>query len=367
MADAELAQRAKSLLDTLCEKPRFAGSAEEARARAICREELEAAGFTCREMPFDYSQWPARWGAPLSAALIAATIVVVTRMANEGRPLLALVIGGAIIATLSFVDAYAKRRWITNFPIQRATSVNLEATRGAPRVWLVAHLDSKSQTVPMLLRIVGSVSLVVVLGLTALALLMALVGLEAVNGLWPAFQIAAVVAAAPGAACFVRNDSAGAVDNASGVVAAILAARSDDAPRDLGVLITSAEELGLAGARKMADTAQTGSLFLNCDTVDDVGGWRCMYTLSRPEQITVAALNVARRIAIPLRVTRLIPGILADNMPFSERGLQAVTISRGTLATLGRIHTRRDFSNTMTGSGAAQASVLLSVLARELT
>ena len=92
-----------------------------------------------------------------------------------------------------------------------------------------------------------------------------------------------------------------------------------------------------------------------------------MYTVTRPERITAAAFNVASRIAMPLRVTRLIPGILADSMAFADRGMEAVTISRGTLATLGRIHTRRDFSNTMTGRGAAEASVLLSALAKELT
>ena len=367
MADAELVQRAKSLLDTLCENPRFAGSAEEARARSICKTELEAAGFTCCDTPFDYSQAPARWGPPLSAAALAATIVVVARMAREGRPLLALVIGGAIIATLFFVDAYARRRWITGFPAQRATAVNLEARRGTPHVWLVAHLDSKSQTVPMLLRIAGSVALMMIAVLTALALTMAIFGFEAVNVLWPGLQIAAIVAALPGICCFVGNNSTGAVDNATGVVATILAARSGEAPSDLGVLITSAEELGLAGARKMAGSAQAGSVFLNCDTVDDDGGWRCMYTLTRPERITTAALNVARRIGMPLRVTRLIPGILADSMPFAERRMEAVTVSRGTLATLGRIHTRRDFSNTMTGRGAAEASVLLSALAKELT
>jgi hypothetical protein len=46
--------------------------------------------------------------------------------------------------------------------------------------------------------------------------------------------------------------------------------------------------------------------------------------------------------------------------------MEAVTISRGTLGTLARIHTRRDFSIAMTGKGAAEASVLLSALAKEL-
>jgi hypothetical protein len=53
-------------------------------------------------------------------------------------------------------------------------------------------------------------------------------------------------------------------------------------------------------------------------------------------------------------------------MVFAEQGLKAVTVGRGTLKTLARIHTRRDTSNTLTGKGAAEASAILSALAKEL-
>src|SRR5881227_2808650 len=132
MADAELVERAKLLLERLSEKPRFAGSVEEARAR---------------ELPFEYSQSPGRWGPVLAAALQAATIIIVARTAIYGGPLAALVVGGGLVIALFFVQAYAKRWLILDFPAQRARSLNLEARRGVPRVWLVAHLDSKAQTV----------------------------------------------------------------------------------------------------------------------------------------------------------------------------------------------------------------------------
>jgi len=186
--------------------------------------------------------------------------------------------------------------------------------------------------------------------------------------------------------CFVRNHSNGAVDNASGVVAALLAAQSDSAPRDLGVVVTSGEELGLAGARAWAlsalpsAAAQLSALqssagrhsakpeisILNCDTVDDAGQWRCMYTGSRPIRILTAAETIAGALGVRVSVGRLIPGILADSMVFADRGLKAVTVARGTLKTLARIHTRRDNSNTLTGNGAAEASAILSALAKEL-
>ena len=187
-----------------------------------------------------------------------------------------------------------------------------------------------------------------------------------VTGAWPALKIAAIVAALPAILCWVRNDSPGAVDNASGVAAVLLAAASGSSVNHLGVLITSGEELGLAGARVWAAHAKPGIVVLNCDTVDDSGGWRLMYNGARPREIAAAAEKVSTLIGSKLSPGRFIPGILADSMAFSDRGFPAVTLSRGTLSTLARIHTRRDTSNTLTGVGVAEASALLTALAKEL-
>ena len=367
MVDTELVQRAKVLLDQLCEKPRFAGSEEESTARDLCREELERAGFQCEDRQFAYSQWPGRWGPSLAVAVQTTAIILVADTAMRGEPFSALLTGAAILSGLFFADANAKQKWITNFPLQRARSVNLEARRGKARVWLVAHLDTKSQTVPMLLRIASTIALAAVTFIAGGMLLLTLMGLRAIVSFWPVVEIAAIISGLPSLLCFVRNDSSGAVDNGSGVVAVLLAAASSDAPKDLGVLITSGEELGLVGARVWAPGAPDDSRVLNCDTVDDRGGWRCMYSGRKPSRITAAAGSVAGQLRLVLPVGRVIPGVLADHIAFADQGIEAVTLSRGTLATLARIHTRRDNSNALTGMGAAEASALLSALARELS
>jgi len=366
MADAELVSRAKTLLDELSEAPRFTGSPEEAKARAKCRQELERAGFSCREMPFEYSQWPGRWGPPIAAAVQAATILVVARTAIHQGPLAALVVGGALFTALTLASSDAKRRWTAEFPFQRGRSVNLEARRGNPGVWLVAHLDSKSQTVPMLIRIASSVALGIITTLALLVSLLSLVGISRAASMWPTLQVAAVVAALPSVLCFVRTDSPGALDNASGVAATLIASGTPLAPRDLGVLITSGEELGLAGARAWAAGATPEMLVINCDTVDDAGHWRCMYTGSRPRRIAAAAETIAGGLGLKLTLERLIPGILADSMAFADRGIESVTLSRGTLSTLARIHTRRDNSTALAGRGVADGAAVLSALAKEL-
>ena len=366
MADAEAVRRAKILLDDLSQTPRFAGSPEEGEARARCRAELERAGFACRDIPFDYSQWPGRWGPPIAALIQAGTIAVVGHMAVHTGPLWALIVGAGLVIALTLASGDAKRRWTAVLPWQRARSVNLDARRGAPKVWLVAHVDSKSQTVPMLLRIASSV----VLGaITVVAFLVIMVSLFVANPplyTWHALALAAVLAALPAMFCFVRDESRGALDNASGVAAVLIASQAESAPHDLGVLITSGEELGLAGARAWAATADTGMLVVNCDTVDDAGGWRCMYSSAKPARIARAVETIAPKVGLKVAIGRLIPGILADSMAFADRGVESVTISRGNLSTLARIHTRRDNSSALGGSGVADGGALLSSLAKEL-
>jgi hypothetical protein len=366
MADHELTQRAKDLVDRLSQKPRFAGSPEEAEARMVCRSELERAGFECAERPFEYSQWPGKWGAPTAAVLQTATILLVARVAMHQDPLIALFIGAALYVALAFASADAKRRWITRLPLQRGKSINLEAGRGNPTVWLVAHLDSKSQTVPMLIRIASSVGMSAVTLVAAVVLLVSLPDDRNATALWRAIEIAALIVALPSILCWVRNGSQGAVDNASGVAAVLLAAQSPSLPRDLGVLITSGEELGLSGARVWAARARPGIVALNCDTVDDIGGWRLMHSGALPPRIAAAAKAISSSTVPKPAIGRMIPGILADSMAFTDRGIEAVTLSRGTLSTLARVHTRRDNSNALTGSGVADASTLLTALSREL-
>ena len=366
MADAELVKRAKDLVVRLSRKPRFAGSPEEAEARELCRSELERAGFECVERQFEYSQWPGRWGVPLSAAIQTATIFIVARTATHQGPLIALVVGAALYVALVFAAADVKRRWITALSLQPARSVNLEAGRGNPSVWLVAHLDSKSQTVPMLIRIASSIALGAVTVVAGIVLLLSLRGLVDATATWRALQIAALIVALPSILCWVREESPGAVDNASGVAAVLLAAQSLSSLRDLGVLITSGEELGLAGARVWASRAHPGIVVLNCDTVDDAGGWRLMYSGAHPRQIGAAAEAISASIGWKPAIGRMIPGILADSMAFADRGIESVTVSRGTLSTLARIHTRRDNSNVFTASGVAEAGALLVALTREL-
>lgn len=365
MRDDELRVEAKRLIDELAATARFAGSAEEARARAICAGELSAAGFTAVEREFEFSEWPGRWGIPLIAAGLLFAILI-TAAAAARRPQL----GGLawMITILLGFRIQKSRRDTATLQMQalRSRSVNLEATRGtSPRIWLVAHLDSKSQSIPMLVRVASHVALFTVV--TIELAMVFLVEWGAVHPVrWGWLAIAGVIAAIPSLLCMVGNKSRGALDNATGVAAVLLASRLVPPGMPCGVLITSGEELDLAGARAWARDSHPDALMINCDTVDDDGAWKCMYW-NRPHAIGVAAEKAAKKLGLALRMGKMIPGIITDSLAFETAGLRSVTLSRGTLRTLARLHTSGDNPDRLAGTGVATAARILAQMVEELS
>jgi hypothetical protein len=61
-----------------------------------------------------------------------------------------------------------------------------------------------------------------------------------------------------------------------------------------------------------------------------------------------------------------LPGVLTDSVAFKAAKWQTVTLCRGTLRTLNRIHTTRDDLQAMSGTGIPSAARLLAKLAEEL-
>ena len=80
----------------------------------------------------------------------------------------------------------------------------------------------------------------------------------------------------------------------------------------------------------------------------------------------MAAENAAKKLGLALRMGKVIPGIITDSMAFEAAGLPSVTLSRGTVHTLARLHTKGDRADRLTGSGAAMAARILSQMVEEL-
>ena len=361
------AARARELLSALAAAPRPAGGAAESAARVRCARELAALGFTVAEHPFEYSAFPGRWATPLAGVALLVALGAAGHLGWRGHSWQALAVLLAALACVAAFGVAIGRRGVLGLPMLRARSTNLVAERGtaggrSPHVWLVAHLDSKSQPVPILVRALGIVC-------TALLFLAAIVvatsqGLGAPVAGWSWIVLAALApaATAPIVLSIVGDRSPGALDNASGVATVLLAASRVPSGAPLGVLLTSAEELGLAGARAWARTRGPG-VAINCDGVDDAGALVCMHDGRRSRPL----LDALRRAGGPaLRVRVLLPGILTDSVALADAGWEAVTVSRGAASSLGRIHRPGDRHDRLTGEGIAGTATVVASAATEL-
>lgn len=317
-------------------------------------------------MPFEYSAAVGAYGTPAGGAAVCLVLISAAEAALGSRAaaaLAVLIVGGLAVALGG--------RWLAShgvlaLPFMRRHGVNLEATRGDddPDVWFVAHVDSKSQPVPLLVRAAGIV-LMAIAWIAAVVLAIATMLGHAAPDLWRAVIVIAVVGAIPVLGSVVGNRSAGAVDNASGV-ATVLGAAATLPDANLGVLITDAEELGLAGARAWcAETTRRRVPVLNCDGVDDDGVLTLMWTHPRSLRVETVVRESSRDFGV-LRGIPLVPGVLVDAVAFSDAGWESVTLSRGTLATLRRIHTRRDNLDHLEGRGLSTAALTLALSARAI-
>ena len=243
-------------------------------------------------------------------------------------------------------------RWgVLDLRVGRLRGNNLLATRGEPTLWLVAHLDSKSQPVPIGVRAVAIIASMI-LWAAAVSLAAAQLMRAPLEALWIPVTMLGVLGAIPVVLTSVGTNSPGALDDASGVATVLSAAQLLPREIAIGVLLTSAEELGLAGARAWARVAPPTQA-INVDGVDDSGELRVIFSGRKPASL-VAMLG--RDWPNP---TRLLPGVLMDGVALADAGWEVVNISKGSWRTVSRIHTRHDNLAQLEGSGADEVAAML--------
>ena len=342
------------------------------RARVACAARLRMAGFAVREESFAYSAWVGRWGTPIGGVTAGAIVVVGAHLGRSGRPAVALALLTLGAVLLAAVAQWLAVRGVLSFPLDRRTGTNIVATRGgeAPPVWLMAHVDSKSQPVPILVR-AGGVTLVIVAwvasAVLAAAHLLAGPG-QGWSFLWLVLAVVGAVGALPVIATTVGTRSPGALDNATGVATVLAAAELSTGP--LGVCLTSAEELGLEGARAWVrgrGAVPAGVVVVNCDGVDDAGTTTSMHSGACPTALVNAIAVAAERAGTRVRAHRLLPGVLTDGVALADAGWPVVTLSKGGVRTLARIHTAHDRADGMTGEGMAEVARLIVALVESRT
>ncbi len=347
-------QTLKDIAHQILALPREAGTPEGAQARELVAAHLTGLGYTVVTQPFTFAPSSLLAFPIFGAGLGGLALLLFPFLASGNLPswsALAIWTGGLLALTV--LAAGVGLGWL---PLGEGIreDANLIATRGAaaPRRWVVAHLDSKSQGHSMAGRLVAVWTVAAAMaGLTALSL----VRLNGrVSPEWAGLGVAlAIVAGVLAGRGRLKGRSHGARDNGTGVVAA-LAAASEPETR-VGILITGAEEFGLVGARIFARQWQADPEveFVNVDTVDQEGK---LYLISHNRSGERLAQSLEPRLGgLGLGVHRrsLPLGIFVDSAPLS-RVAPAVTIGRLTWRTLRCIHTPADTTEGLSYRTAEQ-------------
>ncbi len=382
-------------------RPRRVGSGEDERVAGEIAARLEQSGYRVEHQPFRLSTAPARF---LTLEILAGLLLILTAFWArrfgawvEALPASTLLLLMFAIGPINRIVEASSVAPDPGVPVSRwsamclrigdrYTPANLAAMRPdlpddlvLPHLYLVAHYDSKSQWMPLAVRI--ALFTVAIIGSLSFA------GLTLLGLAWPALTLAAsvvgIVAAGAGLPLLflrVGNASPGAIDNASGVglvlhLAECMSRRSDLFDRlRVTVLLTSAEELTLGGAfafvRRNEDwlrrQAESGGLYvLNLDGpgVDGklymVGEEDSRLAASRyassASHASLAGLVQAACSELQAPLGRfLLPGAMFDHIPFARCGFDAVSLIAVSGASWA-VHTPGDSAEKLHVRGFEQA------------
>ena len=376
--------------------PRLTGSDASARVERWLRRRFERLGFETRVFPFAFSAWPGRYGVPVLAGLLLAGVLGAAAALIAGLPVPALL---ALAAPVLPAALGARRGpgWVERLRWGRAEGRNLVFTRpgGRVRYVIAAHRDSKSQPVSTAARLnAGMAAALGVSGLALLAVHGAARLASARLGAWaaervpetllgsareifgpllelqpPAPLILSVAALAAGGAAVLAlswagNESPGALDNASGVAAALGLAERLVGRDDVGYLLTDAEELGLAGARAMAPELASLMGVVNLDGIDDDGPVHVVERYGFPRRgraahLAAALLAAAEGLDMDIERHDAPLGILLEHSAYNDAGAPSLTVLRGKRGALGRIHRPADRADAIGGRGIASVVALV--------
>jgi Peptidase family M28 len=348
--------------------PRLTGSKEAEIITEEIRSRFESLGYGVRDQRFVISTWPGRFSVSLAGLFYLAGAIGGGMLTAWGHPGIAVVVQLTVLLVIGAI-AVLSRPAMSIVRFGRVEAANLvAAVEGKrPRYYLMAHRDSKSQPIPLAFR--GPAIVLGIVAWVALFVLELLALLDATFINRGAITILSILAATAGLILvfsWVNNNSPGALDNASGVATLLGVAEREVEAGDVAFIITDAEELGLAGANAVASTLPPSFGVINIDGIDDYGSFHIVERFGWPRKRgaaphlaaallgAAAALNHnATRRSVPI-------GLLLDHIPIVRAGTPAVTLMRGDLKSLSRVHRPADNLEKLKGTGVEDAVSLVS-------
>lgn len=331
---------------SLAAGPREAGTDSASQARQALQHHFESLGFSVLEEPFEFSA-QALWAFPvLGVGLGALGLLEVPLLCSPEWPAWVAITGwfaGLVLLALVCARLMAVPP-LPGFSIRHDS--NLIATRGEAPVscWVVAHVDSKAQGHSMAGRLVALWFVLLAIAFISLMAVWRLATAQPVPfGLVVLGAGFAVLAGALAMRGRLKGTSAGARDNGTGILAALVAAQSVP-DRSVGFILTGAEEFGLAGAQHLVRTGAErfrGTDVINLDTLADRG--RIYVVTHQPSGLPLARRMMEVLAPLGPPVYRKLPiGILVDSVPLARVAARAVTVSRLDWSVLRLMHTSRD-------------------------
>lgn len=355
--------------------PRMTGGPGGQRSRDYLIGEFQKLGYSVSQEKFSL-QW-----APFlflkGAITLTLLLLAVSYVIGKNHPLIAcLLMFAPTVAIFSAGHLWNALISSGSLPLKPRSypGVNLVASlaarrTGRKRILLVAHYDSKAQSLSLANRTL------LLFGLFLLCLILSLLYFSASFPgsvfLPPPTRQEIGFLSAFTALCALMvyriktfDISPGALDDASGlgVLLALAEAVREKPPSETTVefLITDAEEEGLLGAwsyvNSHRDELSSGdTCILNLDGVGIEG--RLMLLGGGRSKLATRILGLAREGRIPLRRCFFLPGVLMDDMPFRWRGLEAASLFALSSKSL-HIHTPKDTPDLLELNGLKQAGEL---------
>ncbi|NVM27937.1 MAG: M28 family peptidase [Candidatus Helarchaeota archaeon] len=363
---------------------RFIGSEGEDKARRHIYGQFTGLGIECKREPFTCSDFLAKYVLRIGMPILGVVLVIIAYLYMQNLFIQSLIIACALLACVPLINILTSG---TDFGSSLGTKYQSEnligyikARNPVPKrmVYLISHYDTKSQTFPVLIRIVlyvvGLFGGLAILLLTLISTIVYLIKLTIFipgNILFYCSIIFCVILAL---LFFNRtgNESVGAADNAAavGVQIAIIRDLLDFPPENTDVyfLSTSAEELGLFGALAFIkqhenELDKNNTYFLNYDIIGGKGMalLHTKYGLppkSTSKEINNILLQIAEEKNLKVGTQWLPTGAMADHFPILKRGFKTTWIQTGDRKVSAKIHTPKDNMDLITKESLRTAIIL---------
>jgi len=395
-----------ALYYTAClSRPRMVGTEEEQKVTNEIKELLEYFGYQVEEHHFTFAN---AINSFVSILLIVNMILIVWALVFKdfawivGILMLGLFLSfnhilnaaehGSIVPQTGELSAWSKvcmrlgKQYTTmnlvakTLRVSETLRVSAKTLRvSRPHIYLVAHYDSKSQIMPILIRIslfafvIGGGLTFSVISLISLPLIsffstISFISLPSIlQSIISILGIILLFASFPLVFLDVGNKSPGAIDNASGVgtvlhLAECIALREDLREKiDVTILIPSAEEMGLMGAaayvkHHLETLKQEKEIFiLNFDSVGVDG--RLCYVDANNKHKPSRLLSLIKQTCGELKIRSnhfALVGALMDHIPFAQAGFDAISLTTSGKASWW-IHTQNDSVEHLHPKGFSEA------------